>query len=353
MIVINCRNVSESLARGIDMLLTEGVVHKSRAGDVVVYPTPVTTIFRKPTERVLLYEERDANPFFHIFEALWMLAGRNDVSYVKKYVKTIEKYSDDGITFNGAYGYRWRRAFGFDQIEKIVQLLKNCPNTRRAVLQMWFPPLDLFEDEDNASLDVCCNTAVYFWMSSDGLNITVTNRSNDIIWGLYGSNAVHFSILQEYVASRIGAQVGKYYHISNNYHAYLDILDKCAPIRIHAPDPYRTVERNPYLGDNRIQCYPLVSDSEHFMEDLNHFMGDEFDYPYKNKFFREVVIPLEKGHRYFKNKKDPDRFDKALVEIAKCKASDWKTAAEEWIIRRRDRAKRVQTDNRETSKTGR
>ena len=40
------------------------------------------------------------------------------------------------------------------------------------------------------------------------LQMTVHCRSNDIIWGTYGANAVHFSILQEYVAARIGVDLG-------------------------------------------------------------------------------------------------------------------------------------------------
>jgi hypothetical protein len=47
----------------------------SRAGDVLVAPHPVMSVTSIPTERVLFDPARDANPFFHLFESLWMLAG--------------------------------------------------------------------------------------------------------------------------------------------------------------------------------------------------------------------------------------------------------------------------------------
>ena len=58
------------------------------------------------------------------------------------------------------------------------------------------------------------------------LNMSVTNRSNDIVWGLFGANAVHMSILHEYMAARTESKVGVYTHFSNNAHAYLDTLEK-------------------------------------------------------------------------------------------------------------------------------
>ena len=66
MIVINARNVSEALYLGYQHIRNSGVERTSRAGYLLVMPVPVTTVFRKPCERVLFYPQRDANPFFHL-----------------------------------------------------------------------------------------------------------------------------------------------------------------------------------------------------------------------------------------------------------------------------------------------
>jgi hypothetical protein len=50
---------------------------------------------------------RDANPFFHVMETLWMLAGRNDLPWLVRFNKRFASYSDDGgNTQPGAYGYQ-------------------------------------------------------------------------------------------------------------------------------------------------------------------------------------------------------------------------------------------------------
>ncbi|KKK55035.1 hypothetical protein LCGC14_3078620, partial [marine sediment metagenome] len=84
--VLNVRNVNEALPKMLQHLEEKGERNSSRAGEVIVAPTPVTTVYRKPMERVLFSPIRDANPFFHLIEALWMLAGRRDVATLAHYV---------------------------------------------------------------------------------------------------------------------------------------------------------------------------------------------------------------------------------------------------------------------------
>ena len=50
--------------------------------------------------------------------------------------------------------------------------------------------------------------------------MTVCNRSNDMIWGLLGANAFHFSFLHQVMAESIGVPMGYYYQFSNNAHFY-------------------------------------------------------------------------------------------------------------------------------------
>ncbi len=79
--VISVRNVHEALPEALRFLRQTGVPRDSRNGAVLQAPCPVTTVYRRPDERVLFWPERDANPFFHFMESLWMLAGRNDVAW--------------------------------------------------------------------------------------------------------------------------------------------------------------------------------------------------------------------------------------------------------------------------------
>lgn len=219
MLSIAARNVNQAYVEGLWKMKILGVEADSRNGKVRRIPGPVATTYYKPTERMLLNAKRDANPFFHIFEGVWMLAGRNDVEFVKRFNSNIGQYSDDEKTLAGAYGYRWRHHFGEDQLKWLVNHLANEPNSRRAVLQM-FDPLADQPPVGTVPKDIPCNTAAYFDIVDGEVNMTVTCRSNDMIWGAYGANAVHMSMLQEFVAGALALDVGFYVQFSNNFHIY-------------------------------------------------------------------------------------------------------------------------------------
>ncbi len=388
------------------------VVRKpSRNGDVLMIDEPVVITYTHPSEMCLFNAARDVNPTALLYEALWMLAGRNDVAPLTYYTKQFKEYSDDGKTLNGAYGYRWRHApfdkgkdgktyytyepkeYGTDQLDVIVNHLRADPNSRRAVLTMWNVEDDLLKiglktttplkDENNpgyrgtmetvagASRDVCCNLNVMFavrdnpicepdgacrrgdncWTHSvweDGsltprrklLDITVTNRSNDLVWGLLGANYVTFSVLQSYMAARLGVGVGRYHHMTNNLHCYgwnwkpnewladitagYDSIDVAS--RIH--------------GDGGIKTVPLVRDPEAFEREIKDFVECNHgaivsDQVWAEPFLQDVARPMCRA--YFEHKSG--NTTAASEWATRIKADDWRLAATAWLKRRQERAK--------------
>ena len=326
------RNVSEALYLGLTHLKEQGIWRDSRSGRVIEAPTPVMTIYKRPEERVLFYPIRDANPFFHLFEALWMLAGQNDLEFVSRFNSRMKEFSDDGVNLHGAYGYRWREYFSKDQLNLVVSHLKHDPDSRRAVLQMWsVDDLQKIVDEPTCK-DVPCNTQVYFKIRGGRLQMTVTCRSNDIIWGTYGANAVHFSILQEYIAARIGVAIGTYYHLSDSYHAYEKVFHKTCKILEHK-DTGNTLWYDSYLGWNKGMHYspePLFTIPEKIDEDLLGFMRSPFHVMYKNPFFKQTAVPMLKAWGAHKQ----HQYGEAIDYLQDVPALDWKKATIEWLERR-------------------
>lgn len=330
--VLRVRNVHEALPQGIKLLKEEGERRDSRNGPVLVSAEPVTTLYEKPLERVMFWESRDCNPFFHLFEALWMLAGRDDIKFLTRFAKNMANYSDDGETMNGAYGRRWRDWFvdgegstkRIDQLAVIAQALNKNPDDRRNVLSMW----DGHHDLGLASKDLPCNTHAYFTRGAGGeLNMTVSNRSNDIVWGAYGANAVHFSFLLEFMAAAIGCEVGRYWQMSNNYHGYLETLEPLFPLATYPGG-------NAY-ADRGILPYPLVNTNvDTWMEDLHVFMDEGPITGFRDRFFTRVVTPMWHAHRAFKENQGMLKYTRALEILEQCQADDWRIAATEWITRR-------------------
>lgn len=328
--VISALNVNHALAEGLRYLNEHGTHEDSRNGPVLVSPCPVTTMYAMPEQRVIFSPLRDANPFFHLMEALWMMAGRDDLSWPLHFNKRFADYSDDGQTIHGAYGYRWRRHFGMDQIYKVVQELRGNMNSRRAVIAMWDPEIDLGMNSN----DLPCNTTIFFRVRGRFLDMTVCNRSNDIYWGAYGANAVHMSILQEFVARAIGIHMGYYYQVSNNYHLYTGIpeLESQATREVMA---YHATKNDHYAAHfiETVHPFPLMRVSDTlWMSELNDFMQD----PNKREghtepFFTDVAVPMFNAWHERKNKiSDGEHW------VSQIAAEDWRLACTEWIERRRN-----------------
>lgn len=219
MITFTARTTTEMAGLVYPSLKELGVQEDSRNGRVLRFPTPVTLTYEQPWVRGNLTEHRDANPFFHIAEAMWMLAGRRDVEFVCMFNKGMANYSDNGEVFNAAYGYRIRRHFGFDQLKAVVSVLRKDPASRQAVVQLW-DAKDLTKD----TKDKACNMQLVFQILDGHLSMTVYNRSNDAIYGnVTGANPVHMSYFQQWVADALGLPMGDLTFVTVNLHVYLDL----------------------------------------------------------------------------------------------------------------------------------
>jgi thymidylate synthase len=318
-------------------------VCSSRAGEVAMIEEPVIVTYQRPTERVLLNVARDANPFFHLYESLWMLTGRNDIAPLCYYNSRYQEFSDDGKTANGAYGYRWRNAKVYDhspieavdQLDILINHLKDKMASRRAVLQMWNVEDDLLKID--TSKDVCCNLSVCFSLHPElgdfyqRLDMTVFNRSNDLIWGMLGANVVHFSILQEYIAARLGAKVGVYNQITNNLHVYVERFEAEKWLNANGE-----VFKN--LGNIMMTMVPLVNNVTRFEDELYlfvaiHACGGIKNDTWQEPFFRDVAAPMCQAFHAYKLK----LWDNANWHLDQVKATDWQIAGRNWIAKRRYR----------------
>jgi len=320
--VINVSDCNAALKIGLAYLLNRGVVENSRNGEVLVAPEPVTTVYSKPNRRVLNSPIRNANPFFHVMESLWMLAGRQDVAWPAKFVKNMVNYSDDGVTLSGAYGNRWRQHFGVDQLAWVVDTLCKDPTTRRCVVSMWDVSKDT-EASDREGKDIPCNTHVYFSVHANLLRMTVCCRSNDVLWGAYGSNYVHFTFLMEYIANQLGIGLGQYSQISNNYHVYL---------RQYPREVLRDIVAEPFVRyPDKVQC-PLISSSvTDWHRDLENFLDfGASEQQYTDRFFPDVAKPMYDAWT-FQNK---GMHLASLFQCAVIKDDGWRRVCTEWVLRK-------------------
>lgn len=333
--VITVGNVNDAWPRALELLYDGGEIEQSRAGDVLVFPEPVTTEYHRPDQRVLFCPVRRANPFFHLFEAMWMLSGTSYARWLDTYVHDFSsRFAEPSGFMHGAYGHRWRHNFTVrypdgaqthDQLSAIAALLRTDPTTRQAVLSMWSPERDLCLSHVR---DRPCNTHAYFRVRDGRLDMTVLCRSNDIVWGAYGANYVHMSVMQEYVAVRAGLRVGVYYQVSNNWHGYVDELKKYDLWRVSAE------RQDPYADGTAVASPLFLPDhADGIQEEIITWMTRPRDYrsASNSNLFDCLLTPMALAHWHQSN----GRWDEAMSVLDGVSHRDWGMAARQWIHRRR------------------
>jgi thymidylate synthase len=209
------RNISFATAGSVVDVLDHGsdVVVRGKATRELV--GRVTTL-DQPLERYLFLPKRHNDAFAQFAEAMWVLAGRNDIAWLARYLPRAHDYSDDGQTWHGAYGPRLRRWAGHvDQLDNVRRLLSADLTSRRAVMALFDPEKD-FAD----SKDIPCNNWLS-WIAREGkLHLSVAIRSNDAMWGFSGTNAFEWSILQEVMAYWLNLDVGRVTYFAHSFHLY-------------------------------------------------------------------------------------------------------------------------------------
>lgn len=261
-----------------DLLINQGDSVGSRNGDVKEFLSFKTEVL-KPNYRCVGGFERNMNVFFLLAEALWIWAGRKDVAFLDTYNSQLKQYSDDGISYHAAYGFRLRN-FGqyaddslnkfanlpLDQIRQSISMLAANSEDRRVVLQIW----DSGKDLGTVSKDLPCNDLLMYKIRDNKLHTTISNRSNDLNLGLT-TNIFQFSFISEIISKILGVGLGSQVHNSDSLHAYLDF-----PVTQKMIDRKSTVVRNVYD-----YSFPMEMDFNFSSEDPLKRL-DEIDFHIKS-----------------------------------------------------------------------
>lgn len=318
---ISANTINRLYAEAWGRLKVDHVLEDSRNGPVMVAPEPVLIKLYDPLSRVLTNEARDCNPFFHIAEVVWILSGINDVRPLAPFNRRYHDYANNNIVL-GAYGHRWQNHFAVDQISGVIDKLRTDPETRQAVLQMWDPNCDLY---DTGQRDRPCNIAVTFRTRLDELDMTVHNRSNDLVWGALGANVVHFTYIQEMIATAAGLNVGRYYVMTNNLHVYTEM------------PRFAEISKGAEVVPSSVQCdVPILEPGEDnqtlrneclgMLMDINEG-GKNFETENTSSWLWRVAEPAMRAYLVGPG-------TERLEHIARVEDTAWRKAMYEWVGRR-------------------
>lgn len=117
------------------------------------------------------------------------------------------------------YGAQWRNFNGVDQIQFILDEIKNNPNSRRMILSSWNPA------EIKQMALPPCHTLIQFYVENGELSLQLYQRSADIFLGV-PFNIASYALLLLMVAQVTNLKPKTFVHTLGDAHIYLNHLDQ-------------------------------------------------------------------------------------------------------------------------------
>jgi thymidylate synthase len=167
----------------------------------------------------LSHSEKRGVMFSPLGELAWYLSGSNSADFITYYISSYNDDAEDDRTIHGAYGPRLFADEWNNQFAKVVELLRQKRNTRRAVIQ-------IFDSTDHLGKpkEVPCTCSLQFLIRDEKLDLVVSMRSNDAFKGL-PHDVFCFTMIQEVMARTVDCELGQYIHFAGSLHLYVKDVD--------------------------------------------------------------------------------------------------------------------------------
>ena len=213
-------------------------------GKTAIETTNVSFTILDPIARSPYIAARKANIVFNHAETLWYLTGRDDLDMIAYYAPTLRPLSSDGRILTGtAYGPRLFKPIGADgrcQFDRVIELLRRDPDTKRATLLIMHPD----ELVDPTNPDVACTLGLQLMLRAGRLHMSAYMRGNDATIGLLG-DVFAFTFIQELAARRLGVGLGSYAHHVGSMHINRTDLAKVDAMLAEPTPPTYSAEPMP------------------------------------------------------------------------------------------------------------
>ena len=160
-----------------------------------------------------------------IHELLWFIKGDTNISYLKENNVSIwDEWADENGDLGPVYGKQWRRwdtpdGRKLDQLNDIINEIKNNPNSRRMIVSAWNPA-----DVGSMALPPC-HCLFQFYVAENKISCQLYQRSADIFLGV-PFNIASYSLLLHLIAEQTGYEVGDFIWTGGDCHLYLNHLDQ-------------------------------------------------------------------------------------------------------------------------------
>lgn len=183
-----------------------------------------------------------------IYELLWFLKGDTNIQYLKDNgVRIWDEWADENGNLGPVYGYQWRSwpnpdGSHTDQIVKLIDQLKNKPDSRRHIVSAWNPSFI-----DDMALPPC-HCLFQFYVADNKLSCQLYQRSADTFLGV-PFNIASYALLTLMLAQVCGYEPGEFVHTFGDVHLYNNHIEQAELQLTRDFRPLPTLAINPNVTD--------------------------------------------------------------------------------------------------------
>lgn len=248
----------------LNRIITEGVQKDDRTG------TGTLSVFGNQ----MRFDLKDGFPLLTtkklhlrsiIYELLWFLKGDTNVKYLQDNGVSIwNEWADGNGDLGPVYGHQWRswpncKGGTIDQIQNVVDTIKNNPNSRRMLVTAWNP-----SEVDEMALPPC-HCLFQFYVANGKLSLQLYQRSADTFLGV-PFNIASYALLLQMMAQVTGLEAGEFIHTTGDTHLYLNHLDQAKLQLTRQPRPLPKMLINPNVKsifDFKYEDFQLIDYNPH------------------------------------------------------------------------------------------
>ena len=208
-----------------------------------------------------------------IRELLWYLSGETHIRDLRQHTRIWDAWTSEEKNWEVGkmYGYQWVNWDKYEpsstngkvhhshinQIQNIIDLIRENPNSRRMVVSAWNPTV-----LDEIALP-SCHAFFMFNVINGKLNCHLTQRSGDIALGI-PFNLACYATLTQMIAMETGLKVGEFSHYINDAHIYENHIDglKEQLTREPLPLPSLKIDDKPFW-DLKFEDFSLENYQHH------------------------------------------------------------------------------------------
>ena len=134
-------------------------------------------------------------------------------------VKESNEFAEKWGKLGPVYGKQWRNFGGVDQLEDLINQIKNNPTSRRLIISAWNPA------EISQMALPPCHCFMQFYVNDNKLSCQLYQRSADVFLGV-PFNIASYSLFTMMIAQVCNLDLGVFVHTIGDAHIYLNHLEQ-------------------------------------------------------------------------------------------------------------------------------